>query len=279
MSPQPGAVDLAGLRDRLVAGVADAVEGLAAGDGVEVTGRLLRRGRTCPESVGRSEPAFRWQPSFVRRSLGLAAVRACADGRFRGPAAAVAPVADQAVEAWRHSGRRTFHWEPWYCGLGPGARAVVLAEAVTWATPLWAAAEWTALGARAVIGGVDDRWVCPGSRTVLLKGRCDAHVAPPAGGPPGDGRAAAGRGAIVSVIAGGPGDDWVGELAYPALVAGLGRPGRPLPLRAVGLWPQSGDRRTVGIDQGSLTSAVDRVVATVGLVASARCELSVTAPV
>ena len=38
------------------------------------------------------------------------------------------------MSEWRQTGWRTFHWEPWLAGLPAGARAVVLAEAVTWAT-------------------------------------------------------------------------------------------------------------------------------------------------
>ena len=40
--------------------------------------------------------------------------------RFRTPAEAVGPVADQAVAEWRRTGWRTFHWEPWFAGLGAG---------------------------------------------------------------------------------------------------------------------------------------------------------------
>ncbi len=258
------------IRDALVARVDAAVDGLAPGGLVEVTLPVLRMARSRPGTVGLPEATFAWKPVFARRSLGLAAVRACADGRFRGPAEAVGPLAEEAVDEWRRTGWRTFHWEPWFAGLGAGARAVVLAEATTWATPLWASAEWTALGSRAVIGGADDSWTCPGPRTVRLKARCEARVYPlpvePARG--GAERPVAGP-ALVSVSAGTPDEGWAHDLAYLALVAALREPDRPVAARVVGLWPESGLRRTVGIDEPALAAAADRVVAVVELLAHA----------
>ena len=92
-----GALDR--VRDGLVEGISSVVGAQVAGDMVEVTLPLLRRARTCPGSVGRPDAPFAWKPVFARRSLGLAAVRACADGRFRGPAEAVGPLAWPVVRA------------------------------------------------------------------------------------------------------------------------------------------------------------------------------------
>ena len=257
---------LARVRDGLVDGVASVGGGLDAGDPVEVTLPLLRRARACPESVGQPDTPFAWKPAFARRSLGLAAVRACADGRFRGPGEAVGPLAADAVDEWRRTGRRTFHWEPWFTGLGAGARAVVLAEATTWACPLWTAADWAALGTRAALGGPDDLWTCPGPGAVRLKGRWEARVAP-AG--PADGRTRVGS-ALVSVSGGVPDEGWADELAFLALVAGLRGTDQPVPARVVGLWPEAGERRTVVVDEASLTDAAEHVVATLASVVDAR---------
>jgi len=251
------------VRDRLVAGVAPALGDLATGELIEVTLPLLRRAGSRPDTVDLAEDPFTWKPVFVRRSLGLAAVRACAEGRFRSPAGAVGPLAEHAVDEWRRTGWRTFHWEPWFAGLGAGARAVVLAEAITWATHLWESADWVALGARARIGGPDDLWTCPGPRTVRLKGRCEARVEPGAGG--------AGAGAaLVSVACGSPSSGWVEELGYLALVAVLRAPEQPVPARVVGLWPEAGTRRTVEVDESLLAAAADRVVDAVSLVVRSR---------
>jgi len=269
-----GALDR--VRDGLVEGISSVVGAQVAGDMVEVTLPLLRRARTCPGSVGRPDAPFAWKPVFARRSLGLAAVRACADGRFRGPAEAVGPLASASVDEWRRTGRRTFHWEPWFEGLGDGARAVVLAEATTWAGPLWAAADWAALGGRAVLGGPDDLWTCPGPRTVRLKGRWEARVAPsrPTGGA--EGPPAAGP-VLVSVSGGIPDGGWADELAFLALVAALRSTDQPVPARVVGLWPEAGERRTVEVDEASLTDAAERVVAVVASVVDARAPGSVAA--
>jgi len=261
--PAVGAADgwTARVRDRLVDGVASAVGDLATGELVEVTLPLVRRAGSRPESLGLPDDPFAWKPAFVRRSLGLAAVQACADRRFRAPAEAVGPLAEHAVDEWRRTGRRTFHWEPWFAVLGTGARAMVLAEATTWASHLWASADWVGLGARARIGGADDLWTSPAPGTVRLKGRCEARVAPATGG--------SGT-ALVSVSPGSPSNRWEEELGYLALVASLRAPERPGPARVAGLWPDAGMRRTVDVDEALLSASVDRVVGAVSLVARAR---------
>ena len=258
------------VRDRLVDGVAASVGDLPSGALVEVTLASIRRARSHPEALGRPEEPFAWKPVFVRRSLGLAAVRSCAEGRFALPSAAVGPVADQAVEEWERTGQRTFHWEPWFAGLGVGGRAVVLAEAAAWATSLWAAFDWTTLNSQVRIGGMDDLWTCPAPRTVRLKGRSEVRtrldmvvdgrrIAGSDGGPS----------ALVSVSGGVPSEGWREDLAYLALVAGLRAPDRPVPARVVGLWPDAAEERTVEIDEAALDGAVDRVVATVAMTAAA----------
>ena len=220
---------------------------------------LLRQARTRPETLAEPDEPFAWRPVFVRRSLGLAVVDACAHRRFRSPLDAVGPVVAEAVDQWRQTGWRTYHWEPWVAGLAPGARAAVLAEAVGWASSLWSALDWSRFDTVPQIGGPDDTWVCPAVRTLRLKGRPDLRVA-------GEGGAVA----LVSVSSGHPSDDWREELAYLALVAALRSPLRPVPARVLGLWPASGADRSVEIDEGVLTGAADLVVATVGALVEAR---------
>jgi len=287
--PLPGSVD-DGVRERvlerLVDGVGRATADLPPGDRIEVTLATVRRANSSPETVGLPESDFVWKPAFARRSLGLAAVRACVEGRFRGPAAAVGPLAEHAIDEWRRSGRRTFYWEPWFAGLGPGGRAVVLAGAVTWATPLWAAFDWSEVGSRSVVGGADDLWTCPGRASVRLKGRYEVRI----GGGRCEGSAGEGQGAssasrgrgpdmsghsggpatLVSLSGGSPGDGWREELGYLALVAVLSPSGGPAPIRVTGLWPDTGARRTVTVDEDLLMAAAERVVATVALTSAAR---------
>jgi len=250
------------VRSRLEAGVADAAAGLSGGQPLEVGLPLLRRARYRPELLGLPDEPFAWKSVFVRRSLGLEIVRACMEGRYRGPAAAAGPVVDHAVEEWRRTGWRTVHWEPWVAGLGAGARSVVLADAVTWASPLWAAFDWPDLRGKVEFGGVDDRWSCPGVDSVHLKGRSEVRIH--GGGSP---RSPV---SLVSVASGRPGDGWRDELAYVALVATLSAAERMAPARVVGLWPDAGFRLAVEVDEGMLTSAVDRVVDAVAVTADVR---------
>ncbi len=262
------------IRGHLVDGVGAAVAGLAPGGLVEVTLASLRRARTHPDALGLTEAPFAWKPAFARRSLGLAAVRACAEGRFRAPAEAVGPLAAEAVGEWKRTGWRTFHWEPWYSGLGAGGRSVVLAEATTWATALWASFDWAALGPSAVIGGMDDLWTCPASRTVRCKGRSEVRVQVASAGDHSNASGPhTGGYALVSVSGGVPGDAWREELAYLALVAGLRSADRPVPVRVLGLWPDAGAERMVEVDEGLLAAAADRVVETVALTSAARSAL------
>ncbi len=256
--------------EHLRAGVARALDGLPRGPRVDVTLRSVRLAGSCPSAVGIPEPPFVWKPVLARRSLGLAAVRACAAGRYRGPAEAVGPVAEAAVEEWRRTGWRTYFWEPWFAGLGPGARAVVLAEGVGWATSLWAGLDWGLLHGRAELGRADESWTCQGSRAVRCKARTELRVASDrarrAHGPQ---RASAGT-ALVSLSAGCPGAGWQEELAYVALVGGLGSSTHPIATRVLGLWPDAGIQRVVEVDEALLHAAAGRVVATVAAVAASQ---------
>ena len=62
-------------------------------------------------------------------------------------------VAAEAVDEWGRTGWKAFHWEPWFAGLAPPARAVVLAEAVSWATALWTSFDWNTPRAMVSVSG------------------------------------------------------------------------------------------------------------------------------
>ncbi len=201
-----------------------------------------------------------WKPAFVRRSLGTAIVEACARGRFRAPAEAAGPVLEAALAAWRRTGWRTYHWEPWVAGLAGGARAAVLGEAVTWATVLWSSFEWAAMDGRAAFDSTSERWSSASAPGVLLTARAEMRLAlradtsHPTDTPPL---------ALVSVHGGTPPPDPQVDVAHPALVAALCAPSRPVPARSVGLWPDAGHVECADIDIRALDAAVDRVVSAV----------------
>ena len=181
------------------------------------------------------------------------------------------PVSDEALAAWQRTGWRTFHWEPWFAGLAPGARATVLADAVSWATPLWSAFEWGAIAQLPVVGGVDDQWSCPAPRAARLKGRSELRV-PLATVQAGSGVGDRGNQpeALVSMCGGRSRAAWPEELAFLALAAALRSPSRPVPARVLGLWPDSGAHSVVETGPEVLMAAVDLVVSTVDAVVSAR---------
>ena len=81
---------------------------------------------------------------------------------------------------------------------------------------------------------------------------------------------------LLSVVAGRPGDGWRDELAYLALVGALAGPDGPVASRVVGLWPESGFRLAVEVDESALSGAVDRVVDTVAVVSDVRTAASVS---
>jgi hypothetical protein len=265
-----------GVRAELAAGMATRIgavaERLSSRDPVVVTLPLLRQARSRPDSLCTPPEPFAWKPVFVRRSLGLAVVRACATGRSRAPAEAVVAVADEAVAEWQRTGWRTFHWEPWLAGLAPGSRAMVLADAVTWATSLWTSLDWTVLTPPPQIGGADDQWVNPASRVVRLRGRCELRLGlGPADAPvPGERGPVHVPTALVCLSSGCPPATWAEELAYPALVSALRWPARPVPARVVGLWPDAGEYRVTEVDEPVLVAAADRAVAAVRAVVEAR---------
>ena len=258
-------------RLRLTAALPPLVERLPAGDQVVVTVPTLRQALVDPDRLARPEEPFRWKSAFVRRSLGLAVVEACASGRFRAPARAVGPIADEAVAEWERTGWRTFHWEPWLAGLTSGARAMVLADAVGWATGVWSLLDWRSLASDAQVGGAYDQWVSPAPRTIRLKARSEVRVPIPGSDPDTAHEPTSGpRTALVSVSGGCPTPGWADELAYLALVAGLRSTSRPVPARVMGLWPDAGIHRCVEIDAVALDRVTDRVVATVAAVVEAR---------
>jgi hypothetical protein len=259
------------LGDRLAEAVSALVHGLPAGEQVVVTLPIVRRAHARPDLLAVPDEPFGWKPIFVRRSLGLAVVAACANGRMRSPAEAVGPVAAEAVAEWKRTGWRTFHWEPWFAGLAPGARAMVLADAVGWATSLWCSFEWASLGPMARVGNLEDQWICPAPRPVRLKARSELRVPLVTARQPNPGREPGQPAvALVSLSSGIPGDGWAEELSYLALVAALRSPARPVPSRVMGLWPEAGQHHTVEIDEGALDRAADRVGSTVGALVGER---------
>jgi hypothetical protein len=159
-------------------------------------------------------------------------------------------------------GVRAPWWAQWYATLPAGGRAVVVAEAVTWATQLLTALDWAGIPRLPVIGGRDDWWQGAGGSALALKGRADVRVLVQR-------RLAL---ALVVVGAGRCQPDWRLELGYPGLVAALVRETTSAPCRVVGVWPQSGQIRVLPVDLSMLRATATAVVAAVATWVDGRIE-------
>ena len=110
-----------------------------------------------------------------RRALGVAAVRLLVAGRARSPVDAVEARLDKSSRSVRDGSSCASPLDRWLAGLSRGGRAGVAAEAVTWATRLWCALDWSAFSAAPVIGR-DRWWDSPHSALLALRGRADVRT-------------------------------------------------------------------------------------------------------
>jgi len=168
-------------------------------------------------------PPFAWSAHTARRALGLAAVRLLVAGGARSPVEAVRARLDESAR-WVHEGSPcASQLDRWVAGLSPAGRTAVGAEAVTWATRLWCAVDWAALGPPPTIGR-DRWWDSPHSALLALRGRAEVRTD---------------RASLV-VLSGPRRDSVRAELALVTLVEPLRTRGGNVPGRVVGWWPDSG---------------------------------------
>ncbi len=241
---------LALLRGQVAGDLAAVVDAMAGGERLRFDAYRFALAREHPERLDADDGTFVPSPARCRRAVGLGAVGRCLRGRSPTPATAVAEVLATGAEDAADGvdpGARPPWWAAWYGSLPAGGRAMVEAEAVTWATQLWTALEWERL-APTTVGGADDWWDCPRTRHLTLRGQADVRVR--AGGRP-----------VLLVMGGGlPPSDWRRSLGFPALVAALGRGERSVPARVVGLWPASGQVRILPVDSVVLADTAAAVV-------------------
>jgi len=195
-----------------------------------------------------SDEPFAWSARTARRTIGLAAVRSLLAGAARTPHDAVQARLADGDRGVRDGSRTVSALDRWMTSLSDAGRSAVAAEAITWATRLWCALDWPALGAPLAVGR-DHWWDSPHSALLSLRGRADlrtpvAHL----------------------VVLSGPRRESVrAELALVALVEALrGRAGPeavpvPAPGRVVGWWPDSGHFVRLEPHPSVLTLAADAV--------------------
>jgi hypothetical protein len=230
-------VEISGVRERLT----DQLTRAAPGGRVKPIRIDAYRLQLATGNIGRLrnlEPVFSPTPASCRRAIGLAAVSLSARDPSIPPARAVEAVL-AGTEARSDSGA---WWEDWYRRLPPGARSVARAEAVTWATQLFEALDWSRFDPPARVGG-DLRWRAQGSSRVILHAKVDVRVI------------VDGAPVFFVVNTGMAGPAWTTALSLSALVAGIARGPEAIPARVVGLWPSSGQVRILPIDSGILDRA------------------------
>lgn len=191
--------------------------------------------------------AFVWSAHTARRVLGLAAVRSLAAGRSRSPSDAVHERVAQAGRLVREGVEPISGMDRWLAGLAPAGRAAASAVAITWATRLWCALDWSALGSRPIIGR-DRWWESPHSSLLAVRSRAEVR---------------AGRAHLV--LLSGPRRDSVrAELALVTLVEALRAPATGPPGRVVGWWPDSGHTVRLEPEPRALALGVEAVARVLG---------------
>jgi hypothetical protein len=214
---------------------------------------------------------FAWSARTARRALGLAGLRALATGAVRSPIDGVVSAVDDAVRAAQRGENAASPMDRWLAGLAPAARAAVQAGAVTWATRLWCALDWSAFEEPPTIGR-DHWWDSPHSSLLALRSRAEVRsiARDPAGCPL----------SVHLIVVGGPRRATIrSELSVAAMVQVLCSPRSLPPGRMVGWWPDSGHLVTLEIDQRALddgVAAVARTLAHTG-VTTADCEGAIRA--
>ncbi len=256
---------LAQLRDDLVRDLRALGAELPEAERLQIDAYKLRMAQRHPDQCMSVDDMFVASPRVCRRAVGVAAVNRCVRGRSPSPARAVSEVLAEGLEdasvALDTGAVRAPWWAQWYAGLPAGGRAVVCAEAITWATQLLTAVDWQQVP-HPVIGGRDDWWQCPGETPIVLKGRADV-------------RSLLGRRPVLLVVGTGRcQSDWRVELGYPGLVAALCRQAPLAPCRVVGVWPQSGQVRVLPMDHTALRASAAAVVAGVATWVDSRIERS-----
>jgi hypothetical protein len=211
---------------------------------------------------------FEWGLWTARRPLGLDCARQCvADRRVHPVDAARDVVADLIGRAVRGAERPGSLGE-WLGGLTPGARGVVQAEAVGWASKLVTTLDWARLP-RPIIGA-DRSVVFPGAPQVLLRGRIEVRVTAAGRSQP---RGGTGRTeCLFMMMTGRPTPTSDVELGLAALTVACD-PRRPsVPVRVIGWWPECGRAQVVPVDRRLLERTIESVVDTVTMATRRRHE-------
>ncbi len=242
------AAEVTGLRDELEPALAETAGRLGPGVGVRVDAYRLRFPAVADKGTGR----FEWSSRTARRPLALEGLRACLANPRLAPAQAIA---DTMARLVRTTPDRVGSLGDWLAGLSLGARSVVQAEAVTWATQLAGAIDWRRLD-RPFIGH-DRSLSFTTSPQIVLRGRIEVGAL--VAGSPQRQEVGYSATALFLVMTGRPAPTARDELGLAALTVALD-PRPQLPIRVVGWWPQCGRALVLPVDERVLRRAVDAVL-------------------
>lgn len=198
------------------------------------------------DDAGRDDP-FAWTAFTARRSIGVAAVRLLVADTARSPLEAVRYRLAESSR-WVHEGSSSAtQLDRWIDSLSPAGRGAVGAEAVTWATRLWCALDWSSFPSAPIVGR-DHWWDSPHSALLALRGRADVRSA----------------NAHLVVLSGPRRGSVRAELALVTLVESLRLRGGDVPGRVVGWWPDSGHLVRVEPEPAALTLGAEAVELALG---------------
>jgi hypothetical protein len=204
--------------------------------------------------LGWPNSPFAWSARTARRGLGSTAVRALVVGDARTPTEGVRGAIAAALRSVRQGDRPASAMDHWLAGLPPASVAVVQANAVTWATRLWTALDWSSFETPPVIGR-DHWWDSPHSSLLAIRSRAEVRS-----------QCSGGRDfpfSVHLVVLGGSRRPAIkSELSVVAMVEALRSPPTLPPGRIVGWWPDSGHLVKVEVDGAAVEAGVAAVTQT-----------------
>ena len=218
-----------------------------------VTDHHVRIALAPPTRAAAATP-FTWSGRTARRGLGLAAVRSLIAGAVRSLTDGVRGATAGAIRAATEGQGPTTSMDRWLATLPAAALAAVEADAVTWATRLWCALDWSAFEEVPAIGR-DRWWDSPHSSLLAIRSRAEVRsISREGSGDPFS---------VHLVVLTGPRRRTVrSELSVVALVEALQAPTSLPPGRIVGWWPDSGHVVQVEVDHIALAEGVAAVAHT-----------------
>jgi hypothetical protein len=207
-----------------------------------------------PQGQSADTSPFAWSTRTARRALGLAAVRSQLTGTTRSLIDGVRSTSAGAIRSAREGNGSPASMDRWLAGLPAAGLAAVEADAVTWATRLWCALDWSAFEDLPTVGR-DRWWDSPHSSLLAIRSRAEVRTIGrnPSGDPF----------SVHLVVLTGPRRVSVrAELSVVALVETLRAPSSLPPGRIVGWWPDSGHLVKVEVDQLALADGVSAIART-----------------